>query len=135
MGPRRGSRPAHHRRRQPRRRIEPGTIPAQRLVGTVDVLLEVDEIAFEITLRRVDPRTPAYAPRGVGRDHLDTAVLMGHPDLGDHTRLARGMTLGRTLPVVQETNRVDTRVQRGRDVERLVVLRVREAVRLALRQT
>src|SRR6516225_9208257 len=51
MRPGGGARRADDVGRRPRRGVESRTIPADWLVGTVDVLLVVDEITFEVTLR------------------------------------------------------------------------------------
>ena len=57
---------------------------------------------------------------------------MGDPDLGNHAGLAGRMTLRRTLPVVEEADRIGAGMKGIGDVDGLVILGVRKAVRLTL---
>ena len=87
--------------RLPRGIVEGGLFPSDGLEPSVDVL---DEVAFIIARRTVDPRSGAGAPARVADDDLAGAVGMIDRDARDECGHRRRATLARRRPVGDDTD-------------------------------
>ena len=131
MGPRLDPRRSDHLRGRPRPVVEARQVPAGRERAAIDVFGEIDEVAFQVALRSGLPVAPMDPPRPIGHDRVAVAVFVEHRDLRDDARRADRVAFGWPVPGVQETERVrGARSKKPGHVERLVIVRVRIAVRL-----
>ena len=113
--------------------VEARALPADGDGGPVDVLGVIDLVPFEVALGPGQPRPLEHPPGPVADDELRGAVAVEDRHLHDATRVPGGVALGRSLPAVEQGQRVRAPGSQERsDVQGLVVLGVGVGVCLAL---
>ena len=116
---------AKRHRGLPEQVVETGLAPPAGVVRAVDVFGVVDGVELRVALGAGQPLRPRDSPRPVGHDQLAGAIGVFNGQLRDHPALPLRTSLANSVPVVEKSDGVGgARLQGGRHIRRLVVLRV-----------